>query len=721
MAAAVALALLVAASDPRPTLIAAGAKRPVLIEQEAVRRVQRATRGVMEAARAQEAAKGALRDARKRARATHEELEAVRERQAAAAMSESDQHMSESDRAAATAWRREVYAGRAATLGLLIGFTFMNGVARRSLSSAGPSMVAEQLLTIPRADHIFMLGFEAFAIGKLLVVPTTLLLGVRRALLLQLSVMTTCCAAYLVAAGNPLVQLVSWVAFRIFSAMAVSTMLPFVGAWFPRRFYGRVFALLFTGFQTGYLVVSYYWQHLLFADRLHWTVPFAQCTAGFGLLLVLCAVWLKERPPPPPDERAKGPAEALLSMVTRHSETRPSEGDAAEAETPARVKLGALMHKVGTRWVFWAMLLACAAYAPAVEYSTHVTSYLKEMQSAEGPARGGFVCLQSVLCEGRYRNYVFSYVVSLLLGSVVYDRASQLDRAFLIVGLLLLNALCWLALALAEPDAPAPAWVKSAAADLAMPQGLLRSALRRWVGKAPPDAAASLAAAATPVFTLSGHTKTALASIAGATIALPSSLPFAIFSLDFGKEGAAVLSGLLSVVGSLCAFTFLRAFPGILRKRGWFGVHASLATLAMLAALSMGAIMFSDSRKFARGYVIRSSLMNETVVTLYACSRPACCYHPMWRPGQRRTWGPASGTHIKPHAPNGICHLCGKSDRLLECTVDEAAAAAAVLTPFESCGEWIRQERPLRKPKQGWAFVNDPEQFPLALSELDGI
>ena len=126
-------------------------------------------------------------------------------------------------------------------------------------------------------------------------------------------------------------------------------------------------------------------------------------------------------------------------------------------------------------------------------------------------------------------------------------------------------------------------------------------------------------------------------------------------------------------------------------------------------------------RKFARGYVIRSSLMNETVVTLYACSRPTCAYHPMWRPGQRRTWGPASGTHIKPHAPNGICHLCGKSDRLLECTVDEAAAAAAVLTPFESCGEWIRQERPLRKPKQGWAFVNDPEQYPLALSELDGI
>ena len=79
-------------------------------------------------------------------------------------------------------------------------------------------------------------------------------------------------------------------------AMAVSTMLPFVGAWFPRQWYGRVFAVLFTGFQSGYLYVSYYWQHLLFANRLHWSVPFAQCALGFTALFVACAIWLKERP-----------------------------------------------------------------------------------------------------------------------------------------------------------------------------------------------------------------------------------------------------------------------------------------------------------------------------------------------------------------------------------------------------------------------------------------
>lgn len=135
-----------------------------------------------------------------------------------------------------------------------------------------------------------------------------------------------------------------------------------------------------------------------------------------------------------------------------------------------------------------------------------------------------------------------------------------------------------------------------------------------------------------PLLPLSGPMKTALASLAGATIALPSSLPFALFALDFGKEGAAgasparrtrrrsqpcraphphllriasaraVLSGLLSVIGSFSALFFLRSFPSILRKSGWFGVHAVLASLGAVASLAMGAIMFSDMRKFARGY-----------------------------------------------------------------------------------------------------------------------
>jgi len=184
-------------------------------------------------------------------------------------------------------------------------------------------------------------------------------------------------------------------------------------------------------------------------------------------------------------------------------------------------------------------------------------------------------------------------------------------------------------------------------------------------------------------------------------------------------QGAAVLSGVLSVVGSLSALTFLRLFPQLLAKRGWFLVHAALATLGLVASGAMGAIMFSDTRKFARGYVIRSLLLNETVVTLHACSRPSCVMYPMWRPGQRRPWGPFSGTHLRPYAPTSVCHNCGRGDRLVECAVDEAAAIAALRTPFDECHEWIREEKPLRKPKQGWAFANDPIRFPLAISEVN--
>jgi hypothetical protein len=126
--------------------------------------------------------------------------------------------------------------------------------------------------------------------------------------------------------------------------------------------------------------------------------------------------------------------------------------------------------------------------------------------------------------------------------------------------------------------------------------------------------------------------------------------------------------------------------------------------------------MFKDSQKFARGYLIRSSLLNETVVTLHACALPECASVPMWRPGQRRAWGPASGSglsHLFPHAPYGVCHKCGRGDRLVECVVDEAAQAAAVQTPYDECGEWVRFERPLRIPKHGWEFANNPTQFPL--------
>tara|TARA_B100000795_G_scaffold152139_1_gene113976 strand:+ start:356 stop:526 length:171 start_codon:yes stop_codon:yes gene_type:complete len=45
--------------------------------------------------------------------------------------------------------------------------------------------------------------------------------------------------------------------------------------------------------------------------------------------------------------------------------------------------------------------------------------------------------------------------------------------------------------------------------------------------------------------------------------------------------------------------------------------------------------------------------------------------------------------------------------------VDEAARAAALLTAYDECAEWIRTEKPLQKPKEGWEFANDPTKFAL--------
>ena len=37
-------------------------------------------------------------------------------------------------------------------------------------------------------------------------------------------------------------------------------------------------------------------------------------------------------------------------------------------------------------------------------------------------------CMLSPTCEGRYRLYTLSYILSLLLGSAMYDRCTQLDK-----------------------------------------------------------------------------------------------------------------------------------------------------------------------------------------------------------------------------------------------------------------------------------------------------
>ena len=693
------------AADPRPALLVKARKA----ESAASRKLKLQKQVVLDAARAAEAAakvaeasSQTLREARQKVYEYRLEWDRLRVDAAHAA---ADEHSKERSTKMAQ-YERQLRFAQWRTLALLFLFTFMNGLARRSLSSAGPSFVAEGLMTEKRADEIFLIGFEAFAVGKFLVVPMTLLLGFRRSLLAQIATSVACFASYLIDPSSDRRQLAAWVIFRIASAMATSTILPFVGAWFPRRIHGRVIGLLLAGYQAGYLFCSFVYQRLLFRGVLHWTRPIMDSCFGFALVGLACARWLRERPPAPSDD-SRAPA------------SKAEDEAEAEAEQRApRVQLGRLLHKVSTRWVFWAMIIAAAAYTPAVEYSTHVTSYLKEMAS-DRPQRPSFVCIQSTLCEGRYRGYVFALVAGLLTGSFLYDRATQLDRAFLVVGLLLVNVGCWVVLALAEPDAPAAAWVKTVGRSLPY---WWRGGRRRWRG-----GGVGAEGEALPIIQLSGPTKSTIAAVAAFTMQLPSTLPTALFSLDFGKEGAAVLSGLITVAGSISALMFLKSFPsilrgegpvvGLIRAKGWYGVHMFLASVTFIAALAIGAVMFSDSRKFSRGYVIRSSLLDETVVKLHACAR--CARQPMWRPGQRRAWGPAAGWQFRPHAPSSVCHTCGRGDMLVECSVDEAAAAVAVRTPFDRCGAWIREEKALRRSRLD--FDSDPTKYSLVTSEIDTI
>ena len=168
---------------------------------------------------------------------------------------------------------------------------------------------------------------------------------------------------------------------------------------------------------------------------------------------------------------------------------------------------------------------------------------------------------------------------------------------------------------------------------------------------------------------------------AAAAIALPTSLPFAVFAMDFGKEGAAVLSSLISALGFCAQLLSLRLLPRLQRAHGWHAVFATLAGLGVVAASAMSLVMLADQRKYARGYIIRSSLLNETIVTLHACGRESCSHLPMWAPGARREWATPRlrRASIRPYAPTRYCHQCGRK-QLLEVRVGEAWLLTLTLT-----------------------------------------
>ena len=81
---------------------------------------------------------------------------------------------------------------------------------------------------------------------------------------------------------------------------------------------------------------------------------------------------------------------------------------------------------------------------------------------------------------------------------------------------------------------------------------------------------------------------------AAASIALPTSLPFAVFAMDFGKEGAAVLSSLISALAFCAQLLSLRLLPRLQRAHGWHAVFATLAGLGVVAASAMSLVMLAD-------------------------------------------------------------------------------------------------------------------------------
>jgi hypothetical protein len=300
----------------------------------------------------------------------------------------------------------------------------------------------------------------------------------------------------------------------------------------------------------------------------------------------------------------------------------------------------------------------------------------------------------------------------------------QLDKALMVSVLLLTNVGCWITLLLSDRVTRSP---------LPAPDASIMTQIRSLAAAAVESfsAGASSHGGSTPVplvdnrfvLPLSARAKTLILSGAAASLAIPASLPFAIFSIDFGKEGAALLSSILSAVGSIVSLVTLRFLPRLQKSRSWFFVHAALAVLGIITTVAMSAVMLADQRKFAKGYIISETLFNTTVVTLHGCSRPSCGGYLPWRPGSRRWWQADARRGFKrkyllPWAPVRTCHRCGKSSEVVEFKVEQVAAELVLLTPFKNNKAWVRTVTKLRKPPTGWKFAN-PTRYPIARGDVE--
>ena len=91
--------------------------------------------------------------------------------------------------AAANAGR--LFRGRAITVLCLYMSTLITGLLRRTLGSAAPSLVSEGIMSHEQLQDTYLLGYRAFALGKLLAAPLLVLLGNTPTLMLQSSVSST--------------------------------------------------------------------------------------------------------------------------------------------------------------------------------------------------------------------------------------------------------------------------------------------------------------------------------------------------------------------------------------------------------------------------------------------------------------------------------------------------------------------------------------------------
>ena len=99
--------------------------------------------------------------------------------------------------------------GRVGVFVCLYLFALLNGLARRSLSSAAPSLVQLGHVNKAQLDQLFSMGYEAFALGKFLVAPVLLALGPKRAAMLQITVIILASSAFCLYPGSLNVQVLS--------------------------------------------------------------------------------------------------------------------------------------------------------------------------------------------------------------------------------------------------------------------------------------------------------------------------------------------------------------------------------------------------------------------------------------------------------------------------------------------------------------------------------